>query len=93
VKDLHKERNNSSHPSPSKNLLPETWQSLEDMPSSNPHITSLPHHLAYVIYTSGSTGKPKGVAITQESIIDRINFLQTFVSFNNTKNTFMPLHQ
>ena len=82
VKDLHKERNNSSHPSPSKNLLPETWQSLEDMPSSNPHITSLPHHLAYVIYTSGSTGKPKGVLIPHANVHRLLKTTENWYHFN-----------
>ncbi|OAB42663.1 non-ribosomal peptide synthetase [Paenibacillus glacialis] len=34
-------------------------------------------NLAYVIYTSGSTGKPKGVMIEHESVINRLNWMQS----------------
>lgn len=38
----------------------------------NPAITYHPDDIAYVIYTSGTTGNPKGVVIRQESLRNRI---------------------
>ncbi len=35
-----------------------------------------PQSLAYLIYTSGSTGQPKGVMIEQQSLINRLNWMQ-----------------
>lgn len=37
---------------------------------------SSPDSLAYVIYTSGTTGKPKGAMITNDSIINRLLWMQ-----------------
>ena len=34
-----------------------------------------PHHLAYVIYTSGSTGNPKGVMVSQQALINRVDWM------------------
>ena len=35
-----------------------------------------PTRLIYVIYTSGTTGFPKGVAVSQEAVINRIDWMQ-----------------
>lgn len=37
---------------------------------------STPNSLAYVIYTSGTTGKPKGAMITNDSIVNRLLWMQ-----------------
>ena len=34
------------------------------------------HHCAYVLYTSGSTGTPKGVAVTHDSVMNTLEFLE-----------------
>lgn len=44
--------------------------------SSAPVLThSSPNHLAYIIHTSGTTGKPKGVAVSQQAIMNLLDWV------------------
>ena len=36
-----------------------------------------PGNTAYIIFTSGSTGRPKGVAVSHESIVNRLDWMQS----------------
>jgi amino acid adenylation domain-containing protein len=40
----------------------------------------LPEYLAYTIYTSGTTGKPKGVQIRHSGILNRLLWMQDYLS-------------
>ncbi|OZC99400.1 hypothetical protein CH275_22590 [Rhodococcus sp. 06-235-1A] len=44
--------------------------------------TPQPSDIAYVIFTSGSTGKPKGVAVSQEAIVNRLEWMQDEYGLN-----------
>ncbi|MCP4220676.1 MAG: amino acid adenylation domain-containing protein, partial [bacterium] len=44
---------------------------------NNLQMVNTPRDMAYIIYTSGSTGKPKGVIIEHQSLITRINWMQS----------------
>lgn len=50
---------------------------IEQLDNKNLHLVTKPNSLAYVIYTSGSTGKPKGVMIEHQSLINRIQWMQS----------------
>ncbi|WP_299497293.1 non-ribosomal peptide synthetase [uncultured Shewanella sp.] len=49
-----------------------------ELPEGNLPSFSSPTDLAYIIYTSGTTGKPKGVMIEHRSIVNRIEWMQTY---------------
>jgi len=38
-----------------------SWESVFQLPDTNPNINILEQDLAYILYTSGSTGTPKGI--------------------------------
>jgi len=43
-------------------------------------VVVLPEYLAYTIYTSGTTGKPKGVQIRHSGILNRLLWMQDYLS-------------
>lgn len=40
-------------------------------------VLAQPENLAYLIYTSGSTGSPKGVMVNHESVLNRLQWMQS----------------
>lgn len=52
-------------------LLPDIKQPIADF-----SVALTPQHPAYLIYTSGTTGRPKGVLVSQQAIINRIEWMQ-----------------
>lgn len=49
----------------------------------NLSVISAPESLAYVIYTSGTTGRPKGAMIENNSLINRLQWMQKAYSLNS----------
>ncbi|WP_169928406.1 non-ribosomal peptide synthetase, partial [Xenorhabdus hominickii] len=50
---------------------------IDGEPAENPVPVSSATDLAYIIYTSGTTGQPKGVALTHQSVMNRLCWMQS----------------
>lgn len=64
--------------------LDNTWQAIENQPTSNPVSTITPDNLAYAIYTSGSTGKPKGTLIEYRGLVNYIWWAKNYYQQGET---------
>ena len=58
------------------------WQKVSQCSSANLDKNSGPNSLAYVIYTSGSTGEPKGAMLEHNGVVNRIDWMWRYYSFN-----------
>ncbi|KKL67261.1 hypothetical protein LCGC14_2136750, partial [marine sediment metagenome] len=57
---------------------------IDQQANGNLSPISGPTDLAYVIYTSGTTGQPKGVMIKHHSVVNRINWMQSYSPLNES---------
>jgi len=64
--------------------LDRDWRDIADEPIGNPPVLTTGKDQAYVIYTSGSTGMPKGVANLHEGIVNRLLWMQSAYTLNDT---------
>ena len=64
-------------------IMDRNSEELHSFGTQNLNINVSPKDLAYIIFTSGSTGVPKGVMIRQNSIVNRLLWMQREFSANN----------
>lgn len=61
-------------------LLDDEYETLKAIDTITLPSTASSNQIAYVIYTSGTTGQPKGVMIRHVSLINLVNWYQSFFS-------------
>jgi amino acid adenylation domain-containing protein len=64
------------------------WSAVLESETTNPPILVSGNSLAYILYTSGSTGKPKGVAVENSSLVNYVNWANSYYFDNRKGNTF-----
>jgi amino acid adenylation domain-containing protein len=69
--------------------LDEEWDEIGKRSDSNPEREGERRNAAYVIYTSGSTGRPKGVEVTQDGLM---NYLEWAKSTYQVGERGAPVH-
>ena len=58
-------------------LLDRDWEKIEQVPDSNPPVSSGPANMCYVIFTSGSTGRPKAAAVCHRGWTNLVHWFVT----------------
>ncbi len=64
--------------------LDSEWDDVAKACDANLNILLMPENLAYCIYTSGSTGQPKGACLPHQGILNRLQWMQTQYSLDQT---------
>ncbi|KAE8860176.1 hypothetical protein PTNB73_07786 [Pyrenophora teres f. teres] len=66
---------------------------LSDYPDENLDVPYNGEHLAYAVFTSGSTGTPKGVLVTQDNLMNNLQYLSTLYPFSENSRLLQSCSQ
>ncbi|KAF2444764.1 nonribosomal peptide synthetase-like protein 2 [Karstenula rhodostoma CBS 690.94] len=66
---------------------------LARYPDHNFTITYNGEYLAYAVFTSGSTGKPKGVLVTQDNLMNNLEYLSTLYPYTENSRLLQSCSQ
>lgn len=75
---LHIDKTKTAHIAKKPRKFQHDLKDLLRQSQENPMVSIQPEDLAYVLFTSGSTGKPKGVMVEHASVVNYINWSNSY---------------